>query len=286
MGRRDEPPRRLPTDSASPEAMHSTSSTPPPPPVPSLYPYIGFYQHLFNAAGPPAFFPPSHGPPPFQLNPLLLNNLAMNPFLLQAAYAAGGGGGPMAGFMDRLKLNRFSPYSSPPPPSHLHADMTQSVSPPLSSPHPPPTSMETKAYPSVPVTSPSSSSAVPMSEVTRSAFQCVVPRQQQQLASGVPPVAADSGTNIPNATEIVSPSRNSSDRSSPCSSQNSAASPSSSSSSLSASLLRPPAATASEIKSIEEMVNGLNGSRETTYGIAHESGRRTVSLAAQLRWTT
>jgi hypothetical protein len=290
MGRRedasDQPSRTTPVPAAntsSPEHGLHSSPPPPPPPVASLYPYLGFYQHLLSTSStPPAFLSPAalqphhQTPPPFQFNPLLLSNWAMNPFLLQAAaYSSGlntttaaapGGtscGGPIT-FMERIKQNRYSPYSPPPhhqqsspPPPPPAAQKAQS--PPLSSPH----YLEKAAGSNrdkMAASYPPSRPVVTLTE-SRSAFQSVLPRQQQSAVSqstGAPSRATD---RLPSSPLRISP------ESSPGLSHNS--SPSSLSSSSSSLLRPPPLASASEIKSMEEMVSGLNGSLETKYGIAH-----------------
>ena len=251
-------------DDKTPVAVASSPDHVAPSP-PSLYPYLGLYSHLMSHSLPPNFPAPpaasNHGPPllPPGLNPLMMQaHLALaahHNSVLASAYA----NLAPSSMMERIKSQRFSPY---PPPAHL-------FSPPSSTSHPSHLSSDSK-----------------------SAFHSIVPGRQSQ-ASLPPPTPSSPANSLPPtpSSPPPSPSSNTATTSlrvktitppslSPANSHSSTSSPGDLQSSKDPRTTCPKnqeptvQGLTTDIKSIEKMVNGLNGGHDTTFGISHGHDQR------------
>ena len=167
--------RGPPSPSSSPATTAATAvvSLGPPTGQP-LYPYLGLYQHLMAGGGQPLSVHQSTG---LGLNPGLLNSLAMaahNPLL---AYSNFNSLHSPLSMVERMKQNRYSPYTCTPSPLH------HSTPPILPNP--------SLAHSLLP---PSSSPSV------RSAFQSVLPKPSRLSpppASATPPPSTSPGSSAP-----------------------------------------------------------------------------------------
>ena len=165
--------RGPPSPSSSPVTTAVVSLGPPT--GQPLYPYLGLYQHLMAGGSQPLSVHQSTG---LALNPGLLNSLAMaahNPLL---AYSNFNSFHSPLSMVERMKQNRFSPYTCTPSPLH-HS------TPPI---HPNP-SLANSLLP------PSSSPSV------RSAFQSVLPKPSRvsppSPSSATPPPSTSPGSSAP-----------------------------------------------------------------------------------------
>ena len=270
---------------------------PPAPPQSSLYPFLlhpGLYQHLASAglaAGNPNMLLNAQLALMAQQNPMLASAYAQ----LNAAHAAQAAQVAQAqtaaasqqqllSSSDRLRQShRFSPYSFPPPPPSVG-----STGSPASSPTAPGST-----------TGPTISSGGPTTTVNSgSAVHSIIPRNSSAsstslLSNASPPPPASVALSSSNASNVTSSSnrlsafqessggngnatthhqKGSSSRSpSPPSSittacQKSPSAPHDKTTSSSAASSKP---NASDIKSMENLVNGLNGSSSSKFGISH-----------------
>ena len=253
---------------------------PPAPPQSSLYPFLlhpGLYQHLASAglaAANPNMLLNAQLALMAQQNPMLASAYAQ----LNAAHAAqaaahtASASHPLLSSSDRLRQShRFSPYSFPPPPPSVG-----STGSPASSPNPP------SSNPICPPTTTGNNG---------SAFHSIIPRNSSTSSTSIlsnsspPPPSSTanlSGTSTSTATTNVS-SNLSLNRIAPFQETNfSEGAKKVSSRSPSPTIkrqkspLETPSSTllasrpnASDIKSMENLVNGLNGSSSSKFGISH-----------------
>ena len=253
---------------------------PPAPPQSSLYPFLlhpGLYQHLASAglaAGNPNMLLNAQLALMAQQNPMLASAYAQ----LNAAHAAQAAAHtatpashPLLSSSDRLRQShRFSPYSFPPPPPSVG-----STGSPASSPNPPSSN---------PI-----SSAAPMTTGNNgSAFHSIIPRNSStsstSILSNSPPPASTSS--LPVASTNTTTNSLSSSLAATFKENNSVeGNRKDSSRSPSPTIHRQksmletvsPTTTplassrpnANDIKSMENLVNGLNGSSSSKFGISH-----------------
>ena len=260
---------------------------PPAPPQSSLYPFLlhpGLYQHLANAGL-------ASGNPNMLLNAQLALMAQQNPMLasayaqLNAAHAAQSAAHtstashPLLSSSDRLRQShRFSPYSFPPPPPSVG-----STGSPASSPNPP------SSHPiSTPVTTVNNGSA----------FHSIIPRNSSTSStsalSNSPPPSSTSNLSVASTNTTTSVSSNlAPSRVAPFQETNStevvkkvsSRSPSPAinhqksqiENTTSAVLASRP--NANDIKSMENLVNGLNGSSSSKFGISHSEVGGEVSTS-------
>ena len=248
---------------------------PPAPPQSSLYPFLlhpGLYQHLANAglaAGNPNMLLNAQLALMAQQNPMLASAYAQ----LNAAHAAQAAAHtasvshPLLSSSDRLRQShRFSPYSFPPPPPSVG-----STGSPASSPNPPS---------SHPISTP----AAPGNN--GSAFHSIIPRNTSTSSTSIlsnSPTPSSTSSLSTVSTTTTTTSLPSLHRVTPfqeakslegvkkVSSRSPSPTINRQKSQLETASTTPLASrpNANDIKSMENLVNGLNGSSSSKFGISH-----------------
>lgn len=239
---------------------------PPAPPQSSLYPFLlhpGLYQHLAAGMG--------SGLNPGMLMQAQLALAAQHNPLLASAYAQLNSNPLMSSAAERLRSHRFSPYPYPPSPGGLSASS--------------PTGAGGGGAPTVssagsvsPVGSPTlGSTSLAPSAGGPSAFHSIIPRQKQPSAassllssaskSPQPPAGSPDS---PPPTKV--PSRSPTPPMAPQEGPKEGRTPSPRSRAESPVGVSAPAKSpnGSDIKNMENLVNGLNGSNSSKFGINHE----------------